>query len=129
MKRVLLSTVVLISLLLAFANCSKDDEKITLSQKEVIGKWNVTSYATTGAFEEVPEGFIYINLKSDYSYSTYFLGNSYVGTYKVNGNTVTGTTLDPITETMKFDNLSGNNATISYSNSEGLNYKFKATKE
>lgn len=129
MKRILFSALVLMSMVMAFSSCSKDDEQITLSQKEVVGKWNVTSYATTGSFEEAPEGFIYINLKSDYSYSTYFLGNSYVGTYKVNGNTVTGTTLDPITETMKFDKLSGGNATISYSNSEGESYKFKATRE
>ncbi len=128
MKKNLFSVVVLISLLMAFSSCSKDDD-VTLSQMEVIGKWNVTSYATTGDFADVPKGFIYITLKSDYSYSTHFLDNNYVGTYKIKGNTVTGTTLDPITETMRFDKLIGNSATISYSNSEGAKYKFKATKE
>lgn len=40
-----------------------------------------------------------------------------------------GTTSDPITEYFKFDSLNGNNAEISYSNSEGDKYKFKAVKK
>lgn len=56
------------------------------------------------------------------------LSNSYIGTYKIEGNTVVGTTLDPIKEYYRFTSLEGNTATINYSNSTGENYKFKAIK-
>lgn len=52
----------------------------------------------------------------------------YIGTYKLEGNTVVGTTKDPITEYYKFTSLDGNNASIDYSNSVGDRYKFKAVK-
>ena len=69
-----------------------------------------------------------MRLSSDGTYRTTMFGDSYVGTYEIQGNTVIGTTLDPITEYYKFNSLDGNNASISYSNSEGTSYNFKATK-
>ena len=81
-----------------------------------------------GEGTDVPNGFITIDLRSSGSYSVNFLGDRYIGTWELDGNTVVGTTTDPITEYYKFVELNGNSATIDYSNSIGDRYKFKATK-
>lgn len=52
----------------------------------------------------------------------------YIGRYEIKGNTMVGTTLDPITEYFKFESLEGNKAQISYSNSDGGRYQFKVVK-
>lgn len=121
MKKLLL---LLLVLPFVFASCSSDDD-VSLTKEQVVGVWNVTE----ADGQSVPSGAIQIRLNSDDSYSVKFLTNDYIGTYTVSGNTVKGVTLDPITEYYKFDSLNGNNATISYSNSDGDKYKFKATKQ
>lgn len=124
MKKLLL---LLLVLPFVFASCSSDDDEdgVSLIKDQVVGVWNVLE----ADGESVPSGAIQIRLNSDDSYSVKFLTNNYVGTYTVSGNTVKGVTLDPITEYYKFDSLDGNKATISYSNSDGDKYKFKATKQ
>ncbi|MCI7707647.1 MAG: hypothetical protein MSS21_11875, partial [Parabacteroides sp.] len=72
--------------------------------------------------------FRYITLNNDGTYKVVMFSDRYSGTYKIEGNTVIGTTLDPITEYFKFTKLEGDNAEIDYSNSEEDFYKFKATK-
>lgn len=114
---------------LVFISCSDDDdEKINLSQSDVTGFWNVTEYATTGKYQNIAVGNIYIQVNSDNTYKVKFLTNTYIGKYTIDGNTMVGITLDPITEYFRFDKLQNNNAEISYSNSEGQKYKFKASK-
>lgn len=124
MKKLLL---LLLVLPFVFASCGSDDDDggVYLTKEQVVGIWNVTE----ADGQSVPSGAIQIRLNSDDSYSVKFLTNDYIGTYTVSGNTVKGITLDPITEYYKFDSLNGNNATISYSNSDGDKYKFKATKK
>ena len=130
MKKVFLLSVMLIASIITFISCSKDDDKIdNLTQSELVGTWNVTSYSYTGDFEDLPNGYIYITINSDNTYRVKFLSNTYSGKYKIDGNTMIGTTSDPITEYFKFDSLNGNNAEISYSNSEGDKYKLKAVKK
>lgn len=112
-----------------FTSCSDDDDDVVLTSEQVVGTWNVTWAEQDGESMDVPSGYIQIDLKNDGSYKTKFLTNTYIGTYKINGNTIVGTTIDPITEYYQFASLNGNNAEINYSNSEGDKYKFKATKK
>lgn len=112
-----------------FTSCSDDDENsLALTKEQVVGTWDVVWAEVDGKGMDVPAKSIYITLKDDGSYKTIILSDSYIGTYKIEGNTVVGVTPDPITEYYKFTDLKGNNANIDYSNSDGDKYKFKAVK-
>lgn len=118
----------LCSILLTLTACSKDDS-LHITKSDIVGTWNVTAYAIGGEnFQDIGNGYIYIKVYADDSYTVKFLQNYYVGTYKIDGDTMIGTTLDPITEYFKFEELSDNIALISYTNSEGDKYKFRARK-
>ena len=114
----------------ALSSCSEDEEteEIIITSELVIGTWDVVWMEQDGKSIDVSSGYIYMTLNEDGSYRTTMLRNSYIGTYEIKGNTVVGTTLDPITEYYTFTSLDGNNASISYSNSDGDKYKFRAVK-
>lgn len=112
----------------AFVACSDDDEDVVITQESIIGTWDVVWAEQDGESIDVPSGYIYMTLNEDGTYRTTMLGDSYRGTYEIQGNTVVGTTLDPITEYYRFTSLEGNNASISYSNSDGDRYNFRAVK-
>lgn len=115
---------------LTLSSCSddKDDNGIQITKEMIVGTWNVTQATENGQTIDITDGMIKIVLRDDNSYTVRFYSNRYIGTYTINGNTVIGTTLDPITEYFRFESLNGNNATINYSNSDGDKYVFKATK-
>lgn len=113
---------------LSFMSCSDDENDVVLTQEVIIGTWDVVWAEQDGESIDVPSGYIYMTLNEDGTYRTTMLGDSYRGTYEIQGNTVVGITLDPITEYYRFTSLEGNNASISYSNSDGDNYKFRAVK-
>ena len=127
MKKIIVFMLVLLSSSLCLSSCSKDDD-INLSKESVIGTWDVTWAEMDGESLDVPAGYVYITLNNDGTYKVVMFSDRYSGTYKIEGNTVIGTTLDPITEYFKFTKLEGDNAEIDYSNSEEDFYKFKATK-
>ena len=127
MKKIIVFMLVLLSSTLCLSSCSKDDD-INLSKESVIGTWDVTWAEMDGESLDVPAGYVYITLNIDGTYKVVMFSDRYSGTYKIEGNTVIGTTLDPITEYFKFTKLEGDNAEIDYSNSEEDFYKFKATK-
>ena len=122
MKKVLM---ILAVVLLAFS-CEKEGD-IELSKADLVGKWNVTKITLNGETTELTSGAIMVELKSDGKYYVDFLGDSYVGTYIVGGNTVTGVS-GSVTEYFEFTSLSGKKAKIDYRNSEGDIYKFEAVK-
>ena len=62
------------------------------------------------------------------SYLAVFGDNRYKGTWKLEGNTVHGTTPDPIEEYFTFKSISGKVANIQYRNSIGNSYNITATK-
>lgn len=113
---------------LSLAACSDDDDDIILAKEQVVGTWDVVWAEQDGESIDVPSGYIYMTLNEDGTYRTTMLGDSYRGTYEIQGNTVVGTTLDPITEYYTFTSLDGDNASISYSNSTGDSYRFRAIK-
>lgn len=115
--------------LFTFVGCSDDDDDVKLETSALIGKWNVSSYSTGGEFQDIPKGVIYVIINNDATYEVQFLKNHYTGTYKIEGNTIVGTTKDPIIERFTFNELKDKNAVISYSNDDGDSYKFKAYKE
>ena len=127
MKKILFLLAVLPMVLLSA--CSDDDEDVKLTTEQVVGKWNLTWAQQGNESLDIPSGSIYINLKSDGTYRTVMFKDYYIGEWKLEGNTVVGTTTDPITERYKFTSLNGKNAEIDYSNSEGEKMKFRATKE
>ena len=127
MKKIIVFMLVLLSSTLCLSSCSKDDD-INLSKESVIGTWDVTWAEMDGESLDVPAGYVYITLNNDCTYKVVMFSDRYSGTHKIEGNTVIGTTLDPITEYFKFTKLEGDNAEIDYSNSEEDFYKFKATK-
>lgn len=127
MKKILFLLAVLPMVLLSA--CSDDDEDVKLTTEQVVGKWNVTWAQQGNESLDIPSGSIYMNLKSDGTYRTVMFKDYYIGEWKLEGNTVVGTTTDPITERYTFTSLNGKNAEIDYSNSEGEKMKFRATKE
>ncbi|MEQ3144735.1 hypothetical protein [Phocaeicola coprocola] len=114
-------------LLLSLSSCSNDDE-VFVTSEQIIGTWDVIWAEQDGESIDIPKGYIYMKLNQDGSYRTTMFDDYYIGTYRLEGNTVVGTTKDPITEYYKFTSLEGNNASIDYSNSIGTKYKFKAVK-
>lgn len=128
MKKIFGLTLLCVTMFLSFSSCSNDDEDVFVTTEQVIGTWDVIWAEQDGESIDVPEGYIYITLKEDGSYRTTMFTDYYIGTYRLDGNTVVGTTKDPITEYYKFTSLNGNNADIDYSNSVGESYKFKAKK-
>lgn len=116
------------TMLVSFSACSDDDNDVILTKEQVVGTWDVVWAEQDGESIDVPSGYIYMTLNEDGTYRTTMLGDSYRGTYEIQGNTIIGTTLDPITEYYKFTSLDGDNASISYSNSDGDSYNFRATK-
>ncbi len=127
MKKVLFLLAMLPMVLLSA--CSDDDEDVKLTTEQVVGRWNVTWAQQGSQSLDIPSGSIYMNLKSDGTYRTVMFDDYYIGEWKLEGNTVVGTTTDPITERYKFTSLDGKNAEIDYSNSKGGKMKFRATKE
>lgn len=126
MKKLLLCLALMMPILLA-SSCSKEDEpQLKLTESEIIGTWTVTKMAQGNESTNIPDGYIVFNIKSDHNYSVQFLNNNYIGTWRLDGNTVIGTTLDPITENLTFVSLDGNQAKINYSNSEGDKYVLTA---
>ena len=123
MRKVLFMLALLPMLLLSA--CSDDEDPTSAS---VVGRWDVTWAQVGGESSDVPSGKVYMDLKSDGTYVTVIFDDYYKGTWTLNGNTVVGVTLDPVTEYYKFTSLKGNNAEIDYSNSDGLSMKFKATR-
>lgn len=128
MKKILLFVAMMLPLI-TFTACSDDDDNIEITTEQVVGKWNVTWAQEDGESTDIPSGYVYINLKSDGTYKTVMFNDYYIGKWKLEGNTVVGTTIDPITERYTFTSFDGKNAEIDYSNSEGDKMKFRATKE
>ena len=127
MKKLFTLMLLSATLVMSFSSCSKDEE-IVLTQDQVVGTWDVFWAEQNGESMDVPEGYIYMTIYNNGSYRTNMIYNSYIGTYKISGNTIIGTTLDPIIEYYKFTSLENNKASIDYSNSVGDKYKFKAVK-
>ena len=115
------------TMVLSLSSCSDDDE-VFVTSEQIIGTWDVIWAEQDGESIDIPKGYMYMKLNQDGSYRATMFDDYYIGTYKLEGNTVVGTTKDPITEYYKFTSLEGNNASIDYSNSIGTKYKFKAVK-
>ena len=126
MKKILI-LLMFATTLFAFSSCSEDEE-IVITPEQVIGTWDVVWGEVDGESLDIPQGYIYATFNEDGTYRTMMLGDPYRGTYEIQGNTVVGITIDPITEYYKFTSLDGNNASISYSNSDGDRYNFRAVK-
>lgn len=109
--------------------CSSDSDDLNVTSDLITGKWMVTWVTNDGKPIEVPSGAIYMDIGKDNTYEVKYLDNTYIGTYKIKGSTIIGTTLDPITEYYKFTKLENNEANVSYSNSEGDKFKFTAVKK
>lgn len=112
----------------AFSSCAKDEDEISLSKEQLVGTWDVVWVEEGGETLDLPKGYIYMTLTETGTYRTVMFQDSYSGTYRISGNTVVGTTRDPITECYKFTSLEGNKATIDYSNSMGEKMKFRVEK-
>lgn len=123
MKKIL----IVLSVLFFAIACEKESD-FELSKTDVVGIWNVTKVTFEGETTDLQAGDIVVNLSNDGKYNVNFLDDSYVGTYTIDGNTVVGITLDPITEYFEFTSLSGNKAKINYKNSVGDSFKFEAVK-
>ena len=131
MKKFLKSLLLLMCFALPFVSCSDDDDELDqdVTVETVTGTWNVIWAEQGGETLDVPSGYVWAKFNSDYTYRVKMFDESYSGKYEIKGNKIIGVTRDPITETFVFTELSGNKASIDYSNSEGEKMKFKAVKE
>lgn len=113
-----------------FSACSDDDDlpKGESMEQLVVGTWDVVWAEEDGESIDIPQGYVWASFKDDKSYEVTMFKDHYVGTYKMDGKTVVGTTLDPITEYFKFTSIKGKNAEIDYRNSDNERMKFKAIK-
>lgn len=129
---------------LSFTACSDDDDDTGLTMATIVGTWDAIWLEQNGDTIDVSSEDVYMTVNSDGTYvitlpndkyeegGTYI--NTYTGIYKIDGNTIVGftadrgNTADLITEYYTFTSLDGTNASISYSNSTGYKYNFKAIK-
>ncbi len=117
----------LLALSLIFISCEKKED-IELSKSDIVGIWNVTKITSDGETTNLPSVTITVDLKSDDKYSVSFFGDSYAGTYTIDGSTVIGVS-GSIIEYFEFTSFSGNKAKIDYKNSDGDIYQFEAEKK
>jgi hypothetical protein len=125
MKKFSFFLLVFLSMIFVATSCSKDDDSVPVTQSNITGFWRVTSFDGNS----VPDGYYYAYFKSNGYYAIKFYDNTYVGTYRIESNTIIGTTLDPITEYFKITHFKGNTITIDYSNSQGGSHSITAVKE
>ena len=107
-------------------SCSSDkesdnniDNSIKITELDVLGTWEAKVNGVKATFQ----------FDANKSYLAIFGDNRYKGTWKIEGNTVHGTTIDPIEEYFTFKSLSGSVAQIYYRNSIGDTYDITATKK
>ena len=119
-----------VATMFAFSACSDDDElpKGESMEQLVVGTWDVIWAEEKGESIDIPEGYVWASFKADKSYEVMMFKDHYVGTYKLDGKTVVGTTLDPITEYFKFTSIKGDQTEIDYRNSDNERMKFRAIK-
>ena len=110
------------------SSCREEGHTIELTNDYVSGTWDVTWMEIDGEGMYIPDGHVYMTIKSSGTYYVKMMDNHYTGRWVLEGNKVLGITLDPIKEVFKFTNLDGNKAEISYSNSEGLRMRLMAKK-
>lgn len=121
MKKYLWIMAVAVITALSFQSCGSDDEEdnsVTITEADVLGIWDANVNGTEAMF-------MFAESKS---YLAVFGDNRYKGTWKLEGNTVHGTTPDPIEEYFTFKSISGKVANIQYRNSMGNSYNITATK-
>lgn len=117
--------------IITFAACSSDDDddnnSTSITETELIGTWDMTQVAVNGKSAPL-NGTAYITFSSDKTYHIVFMDYDYEGTWKLEGNTITGVTPDPVVETMRVTSMSGKNVHIAYSNSDGKKMEIDCTK-
>jgi len=121
MKKFIWLFIALLSATMFFQSCGSDDEEdnnVTITEADVLGVWDANVNGTEAMF-------MFAESKS---YLAVFGENRYKGTWKLEGNTVHGTTPDPIEEYFTFKSISGKVANIQYRNSIGDSYNITATK-
>ena len=121
MKKYLWLMLVAVITTLPFQSCGSDDEEgssVTITEADVLGVWDANVNGTEAIF-------MFAESKS---YLAVFGDNRYKGKWKLEGNTVHGTTPDPIEEYFTFKSISGKVANIQYRNSIGNSYNITATK-
>lgn len=121
MKKYLWLIAVVVITAFTFQSCGSDDEEdnsIIITEADVLGVWDANVNGTEAMF-------MFAESKS---YLAVFGDNRYKGTWKLEGNTVHGTTPDPIDEYFTFKSISGKVANIQYRNSIGNSYNITATK-
>ena len=121
MKKYLWLIAVVVITAFTFQSCGSDDEEdnsIIITEADVHGVWDANVNGTEAMF-------MFAESKS---YLAVFGDNRYKGTWKLEGNTVHGTTPDPIEEYFTFKSISGKVANIQYRNSLGNSYNITATK-
>lgn len=117
---------------ITFAACSSDDDdddnnSTSITETELIGTWDMTQITVNGKSAPL-NGTAYITFSSDKTFHIVFMDYDYEGTWKLEGNTITGVTPDPVVETMPVTSIRGKNVHIAYSNSDGRKMEIDCTK-
>ncbi|MFI3295285.1 MAG: hypothetical protein R3Y19_04625 [Rikenellaceae bacterium] len=121
MKTKIFTILAILSIVL-FSSCSKDEE-LSISKTELVGTWDVVNVDDA----DIAQGYVYVVINDDNTYTQKWFSSTYSGTYELSGYTLIGK-IGTVTERYVFTYLSGDDATISYSNDTGDSYVFKAEK-
>ena len=134
-KKVLFMMLVLASSL-SFYSCSDDEEETVSGLTEELltgGTWYVSEIEMDGVWEDMSSLGIRVVFDTDGEYRLgYGLSwdtQYYKGTWQLNGNTVSGVTVDGIKEYFKFKDLNGTKATIEYTNNDEITTPLKCKAE
>lgn len=82
MKKLILLFALISTLLVG---CKKEDD----GSSNVVGRWNVTEFNSSGTWEKVSEGQMYAIFNADETYKAKFNSSNYSGTWTQSGNIVT----------------------------------------
>ena len=92
-------------------SCSKDDDEVVASKYDIVGTWDLIKYKDNdGTFQDMTILKYWVKFNSDKSYSSFYLGDNFSGTYNYDNNDKIEVKVQGEKIYYKINSLTGNEA-------------------
>lgn len=106
-----LMSVIALGTVSTVTSCSKDDDEVVAVKYDVVGTWDLVKYKDTdGTFQDMTILKYWVKFNSDKSYSSFYLGDNFSGTYNYDNNDKIEVTVQGEKLYYKINSLTGNEA-------------------
>ncbi|WP_028123265.1 hypothetical protein [Epilithonimonas tenax] len=106
-----LMSVITLGTVSTVTSCSKDDDEVVAAKYDVVGTWDLVKYKDTdGTFQDMTILKYWVKFNSDKSYSSFYLGDNFSGTYNYDNNDKIEVTVQGEKLYYKINSLTGNEA-------------------